>query len=207
MSVAQRAQERDVTEILHYTSHKGVQGSVMKWATLSRQRLEDDEDVAFVFQGVWPRRDPEWVDYISLSVSRINGDLYDKSRKHYPDWWWAVMSFGLDILDHDGVWFTTTNNVYDDVCERGQGVDGFEALFKDCVAWGYCGSVTERRPSCPEHWPTDPQAEVLYPSELSLDFLQRVYVPGAQHRALVLAWCEAFGRPEIEVEVNPGVFS
>jgi hypothetical protein len=196
-----------VAEILHYTSQKGVQGSVMKWSVLSRHRLEDDEELAYIFAGVWPRRDPEWIDYVSLSVSRINAGLYDKSRKHYPDWWWAVMSFSPGILDHDGVWFTTTNNVYSDVCERGQGVEGFEQLFRQCVPWGYQGSVIVRGENTPAHWPTDRQAEVLYPEELSLDFLNRVYVPSGQHRALVLAWCEVFSRPEIEVEVNPAVFS
>lgn len=207
MSVAERARQRGITEILHYTSQKGVQGSVMKGALLSRQRTENDEDVAYIFEGVWPRRDHAWVDHISLSVSKINAELYDKSRARYPDWWWAVMSFAPDILDHEGVWFTTTNNVYEDVLERGQGVDGFEALFRERVPWGYYGSVKVRRPGHPEHWPTDPQAEVLYPQALSLDHLVRIYVPGSQHRALVHAWCEAFDRPEFEVVVDMAVFS
>ena len=207
MSVAERARERGITEILHYTSQKGIQGSVMKGAVLSRQQMENDEDVAYIFEGVWPRRDHVWVDYISLSISRINASLYDKSRARYPDWWWAVMSFSPEILDHDGVWFTTTNNVYEDVLERGQGVDGLEALFKDRVPWGYYGAVSVRRDSHPDNWPTDRQAEVLYPSTLSLDHLLCVYVPGSQHRALVHAWCEAFNRPEYEVVVDTAVFS
>jgi hypothetical protein len=179
----------------------------MKGAVLSRQRIENDEDVAYIFGGVWPVRAPAWADYISLSISRINASLYDKSRARYPDWWWAVMSFSLDILDHDGVWFTTTNNVYEEVLERGCGVDGFEALFKERVPWGYCGSVCVRREGHPEHWTTDRQAEVLYLGELSLDHLRRIYVPGSQHRALVLAWCEAFQKPEYEVLVDTAVFS
>jgi hypothetical protein len=207
MSVADRARERGITEILHYTSQKGVQGSVMKGAVLSRKRTENDEDVAYIFEGVWPVRAPAWVDYISLSISRINSDLYGKSRARYPDWWWAVMSFSPDILDHEGVWFTTTNNVYEEVLERGQGVEGFEALFQERVPWGYWGSVSVRSESHPRQWPTNRQAEVLYPGELSFEHLLRVYVPGAEHRALVLAWCEAFERPEFEVVVDAAVFS
>src|SRR5689334_15443365 len=130
MSVSDLARARGITEIVHYTSQRGVQGSVMKWATLSRERIECDEDLAFIYQGVWERRDPEWVDHISLSVSRINADLYSRSRKRFPDYWWGVLSFRPEILDHGDVWFATTNNVYP-VCERARGEAGFDALFAD----------------------------------------------------------------------------
>lgn len=207
MSVSERARERGVTEVLHYTSYKGVQGSIMKAAILSRLQIENDEDVAYIFSGVWPVRAPAWVDYISLSISRINADLYDKSRARYPDWWWGVMSFSPEILDHEGVWFATTNNVYEAALERGQGVDGFEALFQERVPWGYYGAVSTRRGGHPDHWPTNRQAEVLYPTKLALDHLQCIYVPGADHRALVHAWCEAFAQPEYDVVVDTAVFS
>lgn len=207
MTVSARALERGATEILHYTSEKGVMGSVMKWKVLSRERVEGDEELAFTYEGIWPRRDPDWIDYISLSVSRINLDLYNRSRAHYPDFWWAVMSFDPEILNHDGVWFTTTNNVYDDVCRRGEGVDGFEDMFSDEVLWGYYGSVFRRGEGTPDHWTTDRAAEVLYPAELSLDHLCRLSVPGLQHRRLVNAWCEAYGRAELPIEVDPGAFA
>jgi hypothetical protein len=207
LSVVQRARERGITEILHYTTQKGVQGSVMKWATLPTQRLANEEELAFIYQGVWPRRDPKWIDHVSLSISRINASLYDKSRVRYPDFWWGILSFTPEILDHEGVWFATTNNVYDEVCERGQGTDGFDALFKASVPWGYYGAVIHRPAARPDNWTTDRQAEVLYPGELSLDFLRQIYVPGTQHRALVHAWCEVFGRPEIDVEVDAAIFS
>ena len=207
MSVSDRCRERGIKEILHYTSHKGVQGSIMKAAVLSRQQMENDEDVAYIFSGVWPVRAPAWADHISLSISRINGNLYDKSRTRYPDWWWAVLSFTPEILDHDGVWFATTNNVYEDVLERGQGIDGFEALFKERVPWGYYGYVSVRGDTHPDNWSTNRQAEVLYPTQLPLEHLQRIYVPGSQHLALVHAWCEAFGRPEYDVVVDTAVFS
>lgn len=83
-------------------------GGVMKRALLSREQIESDPDVAFILEGIWERRDPAWVDHISLSVSRINVDLLQRSRHNFPDFWWAVLSFDVDILDDDGVWFTTT---------------------------------------------------------------------------------------------------
>ena len=52
MSVAALAEEKGIFEILHYTSQHGVMGSIAKWYVLSRARLEDDEDLAFIFEGV-----------------------------------------------------------------------------------------------------------------------------------------------------------
>ena len=153
MSVADRARERGITEILHYTSERGVMGSIMRRALLSRQQVEGDPDVAFIFEGIWERRDPEWVDHISLSVSRVNLDLFQRSRKNFPDYWWAVMSFSVEILDHPGVWFTTTNNVYPP-CERGQGLEGFEAMFSTPIEWGYHGSRRYRNDGMSDAWPT-----------------------------------------------------
>lgn len=135
MTPADRARERGITEILHYTSQRGVMGAVRKGAVLSREQVENDEDLAFIYEGIWPRKDPEWVDHISLSVSRINLDLFDRSRKRFPDYWWAIMSFGVEILDHDGVVFTTTNNIYPP-CERGEDLEGFEAMFGSPIEWG-----------------------------------------------------------------------
>jgi len=59
-------------------------GSVMKQALLSREQVENDDEVAFIFEGIWERKDPEWVDHISLSISRINLDLFNRSRTNSP---------------------------------------------------------------------------------------------------------------------------
>ena len=207
MTVSELARDRGVTEILHYTSDRGVMGSVMKGALLSRERVEADPDVPFIFEGVWERKDPEWLDHISLSVSRINLDLFRRSRKRLPDRWWAIMSFSPDILDHDGVCFTTTNNVYNECCERGEGPEGFEAMYATQIEWGYYGSRKHRTSHHDDAWPTDRAAEVLYPGEIPLEYLQTVYVEGRQARRMVNAWTEAFGKPELSVTVDPTPFS
>jgi hypothetical protein len=203
---AERARERGVAEILHYTSQRGVMGAVMKWAVLSRDQVENDPDVAFIYEGVWERKDPEWVDHVSLSISRINLDLYRRSHTRFPDYWWAVLSFDVAILDHARVWFTTTNNIYPP-CKRGQGVDGLEAMFGSPIEWGYYGHRRVRGRDHPDHWTTDRAAEVLYPARISLDFLQKLYVPGEGHRRLVNAWSESFGKPPLPVEINLEPFS
>jgi hypothetical protein len=48
---------------------------------------------------------------------------------------------------------------------------------------------------------------VLYPGSLAAERIQAVYVPSNEHRALVLAWCDAVGRPEPPVEVRSDLLS
>lgn len=206
MSTAELARGWGIDEVLHYTSQRGAMGTVMKKALLSREQVENDSDIAFIFEGVWERKDPEWVDYISLSLSRINLDLYRRSRKRFPDYWWAILSFDVEILDHDGVWFTTTNNTHP-VCERAQGEAGLAAMFAPVVPWGWHGTVKTRYSGMPEAWTTCETAEVLYPRRIPLEHLRRIYVQGAQHRRLVQAWAEVYGAGELSIEVEPGSFS
>ena len=207
MSVAQAARDRGVTRILHYTHQSGVMGAIMKRAVLSRQRVECDPDVAFVYEGVWARIDPDWVDTISMSVERINADLLRRSREHFPEeTWWGVLAFSPDILDHPGVVFTDQNNAYEEHCARGEGVEGFEAMFADRVTWGHYDTVA-RRNNKPDCWPTHRSAEVLYPGELSLEHLIAVHVPGKQHRFLVNSWTDTYGLPDLPVVVGEEIYA
>ena len=196
-----------IEEILHFTTEKGVLGALQEGKLLSRERVQGNPDLAFIFTGVWPRRDPEWLDHVSLSLTKINKGLYRKAAANLPELWWAILSFQAEILDHPGVVFTTTNNVYEEVCERAEGAAGLRAMFGDQIPWGYYGSVKTRQASCPENQPTDSQAEVLYPQSISLEHLQRLYVPEDQHRSLVLAWCDVLEKPAPPILVAPDLFT
>jgi hypothetical protein len=201
------AAERGVTEIVHFTTDTGVMGFLVKGALLSRQGVGSDPDLAFIFLNVWPLKVPEWAGHISLSISRINRDLFDRAEKNLPDHWWAVLSFDPEILDHDGVVFATTNNSYVEVCRRAGGVEGFADLFSQEVPWGHYGSVHTRNSGTPRNWTTDIQAEVLYPTAIPIGYLQRIYVQLADHRRLIKAWCSAFEVAEPDIEVQPEMFS
>lgn len=203
----QLARDRGVREILHYTSQKGVMGSIIVDALLSRKQVEETPAVEFIFEGVWDRyRDPRWVDHISLSVSQINLDLFERSRRRHPDWWWAVMSFDPTLLADNDVWFTTTNNIFPS-CRRNPGLAGFEAIFAERVEGRFQRIYDRTELALAPNLPTDLAAEVLYPQRIALDRLQRLYLPGEQHRRTVNAWCEVYGRDELPVEIGAGVFS
>lgn len=201
MKVSDIARERGIEEILHYTSDRGVRGTMIKEALLSRERLEADREVEYVFRGIWDIKEPDWADYISLSLSEVNVDLFARARANHPDRWWAVLSFDIGILDHPGVYFATTNNSYR-VCRRGQGVDGFEALFGPMIPWGRHGSVARRQSDCDPALPTHNAAEVLYPGEIPVHRLQAVYVEAPQQSHMIKAWCDAYGKPHLPAEVD-----
>lgn len=207
MTVSAVARRRGITEILHYTTSRGVLGILASGAVKSRARLPEEKYLEHIWVAACAvRYDNDWLDYVNLSVSDINSALFTiaSGKWHAGEYWWGVLSFDPEVLDHDGVHFATTNNRYPSA-KRGTGVKGFEALFAERVAGRY-GSIRTRSPDQPSSRPTDPQAEVLYPAELPTDYLQRIYVADVISRATVLAQCEAVGHREFDVEVRPDVF-
>lgn len=207
MTLADAAASRDISEVLHYTSEKGVMGSIIVGSLLSREAVERTEEVAYIYEGVWDRsRDIEWIGHISMSLTEINVDLFSRSRRNHPHWWWAIMSFPPRILDADGVVFTTTNNAYPATCLRGEGLDGFEAMFARKVLWGHYDTPAYRPDAYPDNLPTHNAAEILYPDAIPLSDLQALYLPDERYRSLVDTWCEIYGRASLPIVVDPARF-
>jgi hypothetical protein len=207
MSVAAAALGRGITEVLHYTSEKGVMGSIIVDALLPRAQVETNEEVAFIYEGVWDRsRDMDWIGHTSMSVTKVNTDLFRRSRWNHPQWWWAIMSFPVDILDDPDVVFTTTNNAYTETCQRSSGLDGFTAMFAEAVPWGYFDTVARRGPGFPLALPTHNAAEILYPDALPLSQLSALYLPDPTNLSLIRTWCEIYGRDPLNIVVRPNLF-
>ncbi len=121
------------------------------------------------------RKDVAWLDYVNLSISRINDWMFGSSvRWHFDDDNpWVVLAFDPELLGDPGVVFATTNNIYPACC-RQESLDGFENLFADEVRGRY--ERLHTRIGKPPNWPTDRQAEVLYPRQVPLKYLRRIDV-------------------------------
>ena len=170
------ARRRGVEEVVHFTTRTGAIGILATRALKSRKRLRSDEYLEHVYRPNAPyRKDQDWQDYVNLSIARINDWMFDSSERWHAedDNPWVVLSFDPEILGHPGVVFTTTNNIYPS-CRRAEGVSGFDQLFSGAVF----GRYNERhdRERSQSDWPTDRQAEVLYPGEVSCCYLRRIYV-------------------------------
>ncbi len=174
--IVDAAKRRGVSQAVHFTTLKGVVGVLASRFVKSRARLPDDEHLEYVYQpNALFRKDAEWLDYVNLSVERINDWMFSTSvRWHAHDGNpWVILSFDPQILAHPGVVFTTTNNIYP-ACLRSEGLTGLCQMFAD-VVFGRYDRRHDRKDKMAA-WPTDRQAEVLYPSELSCDYLQRITV-------------------------------
>ena len=174
--VVEAAQQRHVTRVVHFTTRKGAIGILATKALKSRARLTQDEYLEHIYRpNAANRKGTAWLDYVNLSIEWINDWMFDASESWHsiennP---WVLLSFNPDILGHPGVVFTTTNNIYP-ACNRAEGLAGFRQMFSETVygRYGYRHDRTDKLPA----WTTDRQAEVLYPGQVPIEYLQRIDV-------------------------------
>ena len=170
------AAKRGIESVVHFTTVKGAIGVLASGAIKSRKRLPQEHYLEHVYEpNAAFRKDTDWLDYVNLSISRINDWMFDSSARWHAhkDNPWVVLVLDPELLGDPGVVFATTNNIYPS-CRRQEGLAGFESLFADSVSGKY-NRVRHRSGKQPD-WPTDRQAEVLYPGEVSCKYLRRMDV-------------------------------
>jgi len=213
LTVGDVVAKRGITEVLHFTTNRGLAGILASRGVKARNQLPADKFVEHVYGPTCKvRRDTSWLGYVNLSITSINSALFNiASRKWYPerDFWWCVLSFTPLVLEHEGVLFVTTNNMYTGAKRLG-GAVGLEALFSPSIvqfvaAGGATGAIT-RALNLPPSQPTCRMAEALYPTALSTEWLQRVYVATAEHADIVHGQCDALSHVVPDVAVRPDVF-
>lgn len=209
MSIGNLIREYNIQEVLHFTTNKGLLGMLDSKAIKSRERLKDIQRLEYILKLNTPKvMDLAWIDYVNLSISRINSTLYGISSGHWHnnnDIWWCILSFNPEVLTHAGVEFVTTNNIYP-AARRGQGEIGLNALFADGVFARYSEKLT-RSSKMPKSVPTCEQAEVLYPEEFSTKFLQKIYVLTDDDQDDACAQLAVMGYSNVDVEVAPKKFT
>ena len=176
-SILEAVSARGITEVLHFTHTHNLVG-ILASSLKSRLLVKDDPYVVHVHDPNCTdrSRDLEWVGYVSLSISRINEWMLSCSRRwhRHQDVEWVVLSLDPEILAHPGVVFTTTNNAYP-VCLRAERQFGFDRIFAEEVV-SHHRTICRTSENLDDRCPTDRWAEVLYPGELSLDHLRKIYV-------------------------------
>jgi hypothetical protein len=130
LTVDEIVEARGIMEVLHFTTSVGLVGILDSRAVKPRARLPMDKRLEFIFRpNAAFRKDAEWLDHVSLSLSRINSEFFGKSRIWHRDLdiWWCILSFRPEILTHRGVVFTTTNNKYNVAVRKvaQQGLSGY----------------------------------------------------------------------------------
>lgn len=208
MTVIDIIAARQIEEAVHFTSSHGCLGTLYTRLLQSRQRLEGDPMVEYLFRpNASLRKDPAYLDYVSLSISHINTQFYEVSSRSWhrgEPIFWCILSFDPIVFSHAGVEFATTNNIYSSV-ERGLGATGLEALYADqVVRWP--GNIVRRSPGLAACNPTCFQAEALYPSAISTEHLRRIYVTRHTDQSEVVGFLKATFHRDVEVLVAPEKF-
>ncbi|MUO85733.1 DUF4433 domain-containing protein [Agrobacterium vitis] len=208
MTVQDIVANKSISEVVHFTTNHGCLGTLYTEHLQSRKRLQNDTMVKFLFApNTDLRKDPEYVDYVSLSISHINTEFFRvSSRSWHRDEpiFWCIMSFSPEILTHQGVVFSTTNNIYPSVI-RGTGAPSFEALFAKTVVGRY-QTITSRPITLPPFYPRCFQAEALYPKKISTVFLQRIYVANSAEQSEIIGFLKATFHRDVDVVVSPEKF-
>jgi hypothetical protein len=208
MTLAEFVAARGISEILHFTTNRGLLGIFATGYVKSRKRLPDESQLEYLFlPNTDYRKDVAWIDYVNLSVSQVNKRFLAWSRRRTRTddrLFWCILAFDPAILGHPGVIFTTTNNIYTGV-KRGGGLRDFLALFEERVhQWGdYYASRTMGHG---DHITTCEQAEVLYPQSLSIECLRRVYVADGETQDEVHAMLGMLGMKSVDVTVLSELF-
>lgn len=204
------ARARGITEVVHFTTNHGLLGVLDSAGVFSRARVTAEQRLDSIrYLNCTYRKDPDWIDHVSMSIGTVNQSMLGTSMGWHPseDVWWAVLAFDPEILTHDGVTFTTTNNVYHSVVRRGEGASALADMYSDSVPWGYYGSTVRRTVQTAMNAPTDHRAEVLYPVKVPLEFLRAIYVPQPEHIDEISGWLANYpSAPRVPVLCRPEVF-
>jgi hypothetical protein len=214
MTLDQAIAAREIVEVLHFTTNRGIVGTLASRALLSRHRLPQEKYLEHVLHvnaairmeaAAFFDKSQNWLDYVNLSISEINRRYFLVSNRWHQDKnvWWGILAFDPQIMTHEGVVFATTNNSYD-LCIRKGGIDGFEGLFAQTIRRKVGWSVSRGRRTA--RLPTCEQAEVLYPAGVPTNFLRRIYVQKEEHHDQATGWLREFGVANVEVVLSPEKF-
>ncbi len=199
---------RNIKEVLHFTTNRGLLGILATGGVKSRRRLPNEAHVEYLFMpNTEIRKDLLWTDYVNLSISDTNSRFLSWSRRQARQddrLFWCILSFSPEILVHSGVLFATTNNIYSGV-KRGKKAEDLEALFAPRVH-RYEGYYSKRSSLHRDCCPTCDQAEILYPGELSIFYLERIYVLDGDTQDEVHAMMGAVACENYEVVIDKSKF-
>jgi hypothetical protein len=208
--VAALVLDLDIGQVVHFTRSSGLLGIIASRAVLARSHLDESQYLEHVYRpNAKQRRDVRQLDYVNLSIERINTHFFriarDKWYRDEEDISWCVLSFIPDILAHPGVLFATTNNMYTGAA-RAPGAAGLRALYAPQITQ-WAGKVVRRSDGMRKAWPTCRQAEVLYPDAVPLDCLKAIYVAEEADGDQIHGWLKTFGVKGVQVAVDTSAFT
>jgi len=212
LSIKARLAARGIKEVLHFTTSNGLVGIMSAGSLFSHARLPAERQLSHILQVNCSdrSRDQPFHGFVNLSISRVNASFFSIARNRWhatKDLYWCVLAFDAEILTHEGVLFSTTNNAYNETL-RASGEPGLESLFAPTIRQ-FPTKIIHRPPGFSDNLPTCSQAEALYPDSVPIQYLRRVYVPSddiADEANAQIAVCAPVLSEQFELVVDPSHF-
>jgi hypothetical protein len=209
MKVQEVVAQRGIESLFHFTTNRGCLGVLATRYLKGRALLADDKALHHILQmnAIDRSRDAKWHEFVNLSISRINSAFFRTCSERWhrdKDFWWCALEFSADVMADEGVYFTTTNNMYSGVA-RSQGGDGLEALYAPSIVQ-WAGQYVHRHPTLHPRFTTCEQAEVLYPRQISTDLLRAIYVRDEEHCDEVAGQLSGVRHPNVDIILKPELF-
>ena len=212
MTIPEIIESRGIERIVHFTTNLGALGVLATKSLKARARLREDELLVNVakMNAKDRSRDVKWHDFVNFSVTNINTSFFGASTWEHrdKDYWWCILAFDPIILTHPGVWFATTNNMYSGVL-HGQDADGLAALFKPTITQWHSYKehrVVNRPIGFSSNQTTCLQSEVLYPGQISTQYLRTIFVRDHESSDELAGQVAAVAHPLVTIEVRPDLF-
>lgn len=208
MTPARAAAERGVTRLCHFTPNVNLvdilsDGAIRPTADLARTP-------GVPYRPTDRQRIDGHPDKISCSVQYPNVHYMDQTANrpdlvHFPDR--CVLLLDISLLDREGVLFAPTNAATGRGAGCRPGLDGFTALYAGTVHRAHGRRVSRglyHREACP----TDEQAEVLIPGDITISHLLGVVLPTESAERNLLAQLRAveIAFAPVPVNVAPQMF-
>ncbi len=177
------ARARGISRLVHFTPLNNLLGIANLRGIWARRKIaayaqkENDDFLLDYISYNDAQRFDKRMDCVNLSIEHINHFLFWRFREKFDlcDIW-CVIEIDPACLEKEGVVFTTGNAASSYVRAHGSasGIDGLKALYADSVASGNLNGtrVDVRSASLGSAYPTNSQAEVLFPEEIPLSCIK-----------------------------------
>lgn len=188
--IRQFISENGITRLVHFTRLTNLKGIYKQKALLPVSKLPPT--IAHPNDSV--RLDSR-KDCVNLSVQRINKRLFDVYAHRFNRESWCILEINPELMGKNGVMFAVSNAAGSFVRDCGgiqRGIEGLKAMFSDRLTLeGKDGMpIIVGRENIPKNFPTDVQAEVLYPGAISIGDIYGIVVQSEEHYERVKAALE-----------------
>ncbi|MCE6951543.1 DUF4433 domain-containing protein [Cereibacter sphaeroides] len=183
----------DVQYLLHFTKYSNLEG-IMRNGLLRRSELDRRKEA---YSHVDDLRLDGHLNSLSISIGFPNYRMFYAARQRFPGEEWVVLGLRADVLIDKTCAFFPRNAA--SACFRGMdpkflgGKDSFHAMFGDI------GCIRRADLGLPNHFTTDPQAEVLVFDDIEASYIFAVIAQSAKQRDAVFQAYPHLGEKNIVV--------